>query len=153
MRVRGLGPDGATRWPFGAETLSDDGEAIVLRVCAGEPIEGPAPWAWPADGRHHVWRGRHYSVLVTRRASRFPYWHATVHTPPLVRDGELLVTDLGLDVQLLADGHYSAAGEEDEHDALPGDPALRAAVAEIVGLIKRKAPPFANAELGTSNAE
>ena len=156
--VRGLGPDGSTRWSFAAEPLSDDGEAIVLLVRAGEPVEGPDPWTWPADGRHHFWRGRHYSILVTRRAARFPYWHATVHTPPIVRDGELVVTDLGLSVQLFADGRYAVGGEDElaAHD-LPSDPALRdaarAAVAEIVDLIRRKAPPFSNAELGARNAE
>ena len=153
VTVRGLGPDGGTRWSFAAEPLSDDGEAIVLRVRAGEPVEGPDPWAWPADGRHHFWRGRHYSVLATRRAARFPYWYATVHTPPLVRGGELVVTDLGLSVQLFADGRYHVGGEDElpAHD-LPDDPALRdaarAAVAEIVELIKRKAPPFSSAEHG-----
>ena len=158
VAVRALGPDGGTRWSFAAEPLSDDGEAIVLQVRAGEPVEGPDPWAWPADGRHHFWRGRHYSVLVTRRAARFPYWHATVHTPPIVRDGELVVTDLGLSVQLFADGRYSVGGEDElAAHAPPNDRTLRAAaraaVEEIVGLIKRKAPPFSNAELGARNSE
>ncbi len=158
VAVRGLGPDGGTRWWFAAEPLSDDGEAIVLLVRAGEPVEGPDPWAWPADGRHHFWRGRHYSVLVTRRAARFPYWHATVHTPPIVRDGELVVTDLGLSVQLFADGRYSVGGEDElAAHAPPDNPALReaarAAVEEIVHLIKRKAPPLSSAERGARNAE
>src|SRR3712207_5990130 len=155
--VRALGPDGGTRWSFAAEPLSDDGEAIVLQVRAGEPVEGADPWGWPADGRHFFWRGRHYSVLVTRRAARFPYWYATVHTPPLVRDGELVVTDLGLSVQLFADGRYSVGGENELAAHAPDNPGLRdtarAAVEEIVDLIKRKAPPFSSAELGARNAE
>jgi hypothetical protein len=158
VAVRGLGPDGRPRWLFAAEPLSDDGEAIVLLVRAGEPVEAPDPWAWPADGRHHFWRGRHYSVLVTRRAAHFPYWHATVHTPPIVRDGELVVTDLGLSVQLFADGRYSVGGEDEPAARdLPDDPGLRdaarAAIEEIVDLIRRKAPPFSNAERGARNAE
>lgn len=135
--VRGDGADGAARWSFAAEALADDGDAIVLGVRAGAPVAGPEPWAWPADGRLHLWRSRHYSILATTRATRFPYWYCAVHTPPEVRGDELRVTDLGLDVQLFADGRYSVGGESPALAA-----AAAAAVDELVALMKRKAPPF-----------
>jgi hypothetical protein len=135
IAVRGVGDDGEARWSYAAEVVGDDGDEIILRVREGEPVDGPEPWAWPADGRLHLWRSRRYSILATTRARRFPYWYCAVHTPATVRGDGIEVTDLALDVQLFADGRYSIGGDGGSE---PG----RAAVTELVDLMKRKAPPF-----------
>ena len=147
VAVYGVGHDGSLRWSFAADPLSDDGDRIVLRVYAGDPVDGPEPWTWPADGEHHFWRSRHYSVLVTTRAGRFPYWYCPVHTPAVLRGHELSVTDLGLNVQLFADGRYSVGGgDEFEADSPSMTPeergAAQAAVDEIVRSIKQGVAPF-----------
>lgn len=146
LTVRGIAPDGAPRWSFDGETLADDGDEIRLRLRAGAPVDGPEPWAWPADGRLHLWRSRYYSVLVTTRAGRFPYWYCAVHTPVAILRDELRVVDLGLDVQLFADGRYSVGGEDRQPAAAGGAAPLggvaAAVVRELVALMTRKAPPF-----------
>ena len=143
MTVRGVAPEGGTSWAFAAETLTDDGVAIVLRVAEGEPIAGPEPWHWPALGDLHLWRDRPYSILVTTRARRFPYWYCPIHTPAISDGDEIRVTDLGLDVQLFADGRYSVGGETPDPVRFPDLAALAtSAAAEVVDLLKRKAPPF-----------
>ncbi len=149
VAVQGNAPDGSLRWSFAGEVLGDGGDEIVLGLRAGEPVSGPEPWSWPADGRLHLWRSRPYSVLATTRAGRFPYWYCAVHTPAVVLNGgdEIRVVDRGLDVQLFADGRYSVGGEE----TVPADGAARAAVEELVALMKAKAPPFGTAG-GAGNA-
>ena len=143
VTVRALAPDGAPSWSFAAATLTDDGNAIVLRVAEGEPIAGPEPWHWPAPGDLHLWRDRPYGVLVTTRARRFPYWYCPIHTPVAPRGDDLCMTDLGLDVQLFADGRYSVGGEAPDPARFPDLAALAdRAAAEVVDLMKRKAPPF-----------
>jgi hypothetical protein len=143
VTIRALAPEGGTSWSFAAEALTDDGTAIVLRVKEGEPIAGPEPWSWPARGDLHLWRDRPYGVLVTTRARRFPYWYCPVHTPALPDGDEIRVTDLGLDVQLFADGRYSVGGEAPDPARFPDLAALAdSAAAEVVDLIGRKAPPF-----------
>ena len=143
VMVRALAPDGTPSWAFAAEALTDDGVAIVLRVAEGEPIEGPEPWNWPAPGDLHLWRDRPYSILVTTRARRFPYWYCPIHTPVALIGDELHTTDLGLDVQLFADGRYSVGGEAPDPAFYPDLAALAAqSAAEVVDLMTRKAPPF-----------
>ena len=147
MRVRGVGLDGLPRWSFTAEALIDRGDELVLRVREGEPVSGPEPWSWPAEGRLHLWRSRHYSILATTRAGRFPYWYCAVHTPVTLLGDEIRVTDLGLDVQLFADGRYSVGGEAAFAAAGASYPpplagAAQAAVQELIAMMRRKAPPF-----------
>ncbi len=143
VTIRALASDGAPSWAFAAETLTDDGIAIILRVAEGEPIEGPEPWHWPARGDLHLWRDRSYGILVTTRARRFPYWYCPIHTPVVLTGDEIRVTDLGLDVQLFADGRYSVGGEAPDPARYPDLAALAdSAAAEVVDLMKRKAPPF-----------
>ncbi len=144
VTVRGVAPDGGeTRWAFAAEALRDGGDEFVLIVREGVPVTGPEPWAWPADGRLFLWRDRPYSILVTTRARRFPYWYCAVHTPATTAGDEVRVTDLGYDVQLFADGRYSVGGEGPDADGPPELIALaRGAVDELVAMIRRKAPPF-----------
>lgn len=143
VTVRAIGPDGEERWSFAAETLRDSGDEFALRVREGEPVAGPEPWTWPAIGDFHLWRSRPYSILVTTRARRFPYWYCPVHTPPCPSGDEVRVIDLGLDVQLFADGRYSVGGEPLDPVHYPELAATSAAaVAELVELMTRKAPPF-----------
>lgn len=148
MLVRGVAPDGAPRWSFDGETLADSGDEITVRLRAGAPVDGPEPWTWPADGRLHLWRSRYYSVLVTTRAGRFPYWYCAAHTPVEILRDELRVVDLGVDVQLFADGRYSVGGEDrpsgatEEAVTAPLAAAAAAAVRELVALMTRKAAPF-----------
>ncbi len=144
VTVRGVGPGGDdTRWAFAAEALRDSGDEFVLLIRAGAAVAGPEPWVWPADGELHLWRNRPYSILVTTRARRFPYWYCIVHTPANPAGDEIRVTDLGHDVQLFADGRYSVGGDGPDAAAPPEYVALaQGAVDELVALIKRKAPPF-----------
>ena len=144
VTVRGVAPgDGATRWAFATAALRDSGDEFVLLVRAGAAVAGPEPWVWPADGELHLWRDRPYSILVTTRARRFPYWYCTVHTSANPTGDEVRVTDLGYDVQLFADGRYSVGGEGPDAEVPAEYAALaRGAVDELVGLIRRKAPPF-----------
>lgn len=147
VRVRGIALDGTPRWFFEGEALADDGDEVTLRLRAGAAVDGPEPWSWPADGRLHLWRSRYYSVLVTTRAERFPYWYCPIHTPVETVDGELRVVDLDADVQLFADGRYSVGGEASDAAAtgtLPASlsDAIASAMDELVALMKRKAPPF-----------
>jgi hypothetical protein len=144
VTVRGVAPgSGETRWAFAAEALRDSGDELALLVREGVSVEGPEPWAWPEDGRLFLWRDRPYSILVTTRARRFPYWYCTVHTPASPAGDEIRVTDLGYDVQLFADGRYSVGGDGPDADTPPELAALaRNAVDELLEMIKRKAPPF-----------
>jgi hypothetical protein len=144
VTVRGVAPgSGETRWAFAAEALRDSGDEFALLVREGVPVEGPEPWAWPEDGRLFLWRDRPYGILVTTRARRFPYWYCTVHTPANPAGDEIRVTDLGFDVQLFADGRYSVGGEGPDAGTSPELADLaRNAVDELVGMMKRKAPPF-----------
>lgn len=143
VTVRGVAPEGGERWSFAAETLRDSGDEFVLRVCEGEPVAGPEPWSWPAVGDFHLWRSRPYSILVTTRARRFPYWYCPIHTPPRPIGTEVRVIDLGLDVQLFADGRYSIGGEPPDPASYPDLAATSAAaMAELVELMTSKAPPF-----------
>lgn len=144
VTVRGVAPgDRETRWAFAAEALRDGGDEIVLLVREGVPVAGPEPWSWPADGRLFLWRDRPYSILVTTRARRFPYWYCAVHTPARPAGDEIRVTDLGYDVQLFADGRYSVGGEGPDAARSPALAATaRGAVEELVAMIRRKAPPF-----------
>ena len=143
ITVRGIAPEGEERWSFTAEALTDAGDELILLVREGEPVSGPEPWVWPAVGDLHLWRSRPYSILVTTRARRFSYWYCPVHTPAHPHGDEIRVTDLGVDVQLFADGRYSVGGEPPDPVQFPELAALSAAaVEELVGLMKRKAPPF-----------
>lgn len=135
------GENDTPRWSFLAEPLSDDGTAIVVRVRAGDLVDGPEPWAWPADGTIYYWRARPFSVLVTTRAGRFPYWYCPIHTPPAVTAGQLRVVDLGHDVQLFADGRYSVRGDEQSREPDNAN-TVAAAVREIIAAIKERTPPF-----------
>ena len=143
VTVRGIAPEGEERWSFAAEALADTGDEFILRVREGEPVAGPEPWTWPAVGDFHLWRSRPYSILVTTRARRFPYWYCPIHTPPRPSGDEVRVTDLGLDVHLFADGRYSVGGESPDPTRYPDLAATgAAAAAEVVELMTRKAPPF-----------
>ena len=143
ITVRGIAPEGEERWSFTAEALTDAGDELILRVREGEPVSGPEPWVWPAAGDLHLWRSRPYSILVTTRARRFSYWYCPVHTPAQPHGDEIRVTDLGVDVQLFADGRYSVGGEPPDPAQFPELAALSAAaVEELVALMNSKAPPF-----------
>ena len=137
VTVRGVAPgDGATRWAFAAEAVCDSGDEFVLLVREGVQVDGPEPWAWPAEGRLFFWRDRPYSILVTTRARRFPYWYCTVHTPAHPANGAIRVTDLGYDVQLFADGRYSVGGDGPAADNAPElAAAAQGAVDELVAMI------------------
>lgn len=143
ITVRGFAPEGEERWSFTAEALTDAGDELILRVREGESVSGPEPWVWPAAGDLHLWRSRPYSILVTTRARRFSYWYCPIHTPANLQSDEICVTDLGVDVQLFADGRYSVGGEAPDPTRYPELAALSAAaVDELIGLMERKAPPF-----------
>ncbi|MGN6563464.1 MAG: DUF402 domain-containing protein [Thermomicrobiales bacterium] len=143
LTVRASAPDGAPCWSLTGEAITDNGDAITLCVREGALVDGPEPWTLPADGVLHLWRSRPYSILVTTRAQRFPYWYCSVHTPARPTDGAIQVTDLGLDVQLFADGRYSVGGDAPDPATQPDLARLaHAAVDELIALLKRKAPPF-----------
>lgn len=144
LTVRASAPDGAPRWSLTGEVATDTDDELTLHVREGTLIDGPEPGTLPADGVLHLWRSRPYSILVTTRARRFPYWYCSVHTPAHPTDGAIQVTDLGLDVQLFADGRYSVGGDAPDPATQPElARQAHAAVDELIALMKRKAPPFA----------
>ncbi|RSS75574.1 DUF402 domain-containing protein [Streptomyces sp. WAC06614] len=112
---------GRTKIRYPAERLADDGSRITVR----------APWA--ADGVRdfgfvrfepgdvfveHFWRDRWYAVKEvhggdgTRKG-----WYCDITRPAVVRDGEIVVEDLDLDLWVSADGCDVRRLDEDEFAA------------------------------------
>ncbi|MET9887255.1 DUF402 domain-containing protein [Streptomyces sp. NPDC006430] len=112
---------GRTKIRYPATLVADTGDRISVR----------APWA--ADGvrdfgfvrfepgdvfTEHFWRTRWYAVKEVRTGGGvLKGWYCDVTRPAVVRDGEVLVEDLDLDLWVSADGTAVLRLDEDEFAA------------------------------------
>jgi hypothetical protein len=106
---------------YPAVVLADDGTHLVVR----------APWAGAASRdfgfvrfergdvfTEHYWRDRWYSIKEVRGADgTLKGWYCDVTRPARVDAGDLLVTDLDLDLWCSADGRTILRLDEDEFAA------------------------------------
>ncbi|MEW2415613.1 DUF402 domain-containing protein [Streptomyces sp. NPDC046866] len=116
-----LSKAGRTKIRYPAAVVADTGDRITVR----------APWA--ADGvrdfgfvrfepgdvfTEHFWRTRWYAVKEVRTGEGvLKGWYCDVTRPAVVRDGEILVEDLDLDLWVSADGSQVLRLDEDEFAA------------------------------------
>ncbi|MER5729945.1 DUF402 domain-containing protein [Streptomyces sp. NPDC002138] len=109
---------GATKIRYPAGLLADTGTRISVR----------APWAAPGVRdfgfvrfepgdvfTEHFWRDRWYAVKEVRGAAGvLKGWYCDITRPAVVRDGEVVVEDLDLDLWVSADGSDVIRLDEDE---------------------------------------
>ncbi|ROQ62596.1 uncharacterized protein DUF402 [Streptomyces sp. 840.1] len=130
---------GKTKIEYPAALVADDGTRVTVR----------APWAAPGVRdfgfvrfepgdvfTEHYWRDAWFAVKEVRSgAGELKGWYCDVTRPAVLRDGELLVEDLDLDLWVPADRSGVLRLDEDEFEqsGLAGrDPgAARAAVAAL----------------------
>ncbi|MER6391988.1 DUF402 domain-containing protein [Streptomyces sp. NPDC001523] len=112
---------GRTKIRYPAELLADTGDRISVR----------APWAAatvrdfgfvrfePGDVfTEHFWRDRWYAVKEVRTGDGLlKGWYCDITRPAVVRDGEIMVEDLDLDLWVSADGALVLRLDEDEFEA------------------------------------
>ncbi|WLQ32977.1 DUF402 domain-containing protein [Streptomyces castrisilvae] len=133
---------GKTKIRYPAALVADDGVRVTVR----------APWAAPGTRdfgfvrfepgdvfTEHYWRDAWFAVKEVRTGSgELKGWYCDVTRPAAVRDGELVVEDLDLDLWVSADRAQVLRLDEDEFEesGLAGrDPeAAKAAVAALDGL-------------------
>ncbi|MES9510587.1 DUF402 domain-containing protein [Streptomyces sp. NPDC000609] len=129
---------GRTKIRYPADVVRDDGVRVTVR----------APWAAPGVRdfgfvrfepgdvfTEHYWRDRWFAVKEVRTgAGVLKGWYCDITRPAVLRDGELLVEDLDLDLWVSADGSSVLRLDEDEfeesglagRDPAAADAALRA---------------------------
>lgn len=130
---------GKTKIRYPAALVADDGVRVTVR----------APWAAPGTRdfgfvrfepgdvfTEHYWRDAWFAVKEVRTGSgELKGWYCDVTRPAVVRDGELVVEDLDLDLWVSADRAQVLRLDEDEFEesGLAGrDPeAAKAAVAAL----------------------
>ncbi|MFJ4900338.1 MULTISPECIES: DUF402 domain-containing protein [unclassified Streptomyces] len=130
---------GKTKISYPAALVADDGTRVTVR----------APWAAPGVRdfgfvrfepgdvfTEHYWRDAWFAVKEVRTgAGELKGWYCDVTRPAVLRDGELIVEDLDLDLWVSADRCDVLRLDEDEFEesGLAGrDPeAARAAVAAL----------------------
>ncbi|MFJ6014114.1 DUF402 domain-containing protein [Streptomyces sp. NPDC092952] len=109
---------GRTRIRYPAEPVRDDGTRITVR----------APWAAPGVRdfgfvrfepgdvfTEHYWRDRWFAVKEVRTgAGVLKGWYCDITRPAVLREGELRVEDLDLDLWVSADGSSVLRLDEDE---------------------------------------
>ncbi|MFF1646057.1 DUF402 domain-containing protein [Streptomyces sp. NPDC058240] len=111
---------GRTKIRYPADVIRDDGVRVTVR----------APWAAPGVRdfgfvrfepgdvfTEHYWRDRWFAVKEVRTgAGRLKGWYCDITRPAVLRDGELLVEDLDLDLWVSADGSSVLRLDEDEFE-------------------------------------
>ncbi|MFE6490917.1 DUF402 domain-containing protein [Streptomyces sp. NPDC057748] len=129
---------GRTKIRYPADVVHDDGVRVTVR----------APWAAPGVRdfgfvrfepgdvfTEHYWRDRWFAVKEIRSGTGgLKGWYCDITRPAVLRDGELLVEDLDLDLWVSADGSSVLRLDEDEfeesglagRDPAAADAALRA---------------------------
>ncbi|MET3988116.1 GNAT superfamily N-acetyltransferase [Streptomyces sp. PvR034] len=109
---------GVTKIRYPADLLADTGARVSVR----------APWAAPGVRdfgfvrfepgdvfTEHFWRDRWYAVKEVRSgAGVLKGWYCDITRPAVVRDGEVVVEDLDLDLWVSADGSRVIRLDEDE---------------------------------------
>ncbi|MET7306820.1 DUF402 domain-containing protein [Streptomyces sp. NPDC005134] len=129
---------GRTKIRYPADVVRDDGIRVTVT----------APWAAPGVRdfgfvrfepgdvfTEHYWRDRWFAVKEVRTGGgTLKGWYCDITRPAVLRDGELLVEDLDLDLWVSADGSSVLRLDEDEfeesglaaHDPAAADAARRA---------------------------
>ncbi|MFE3149707.1 DUF402 domain-containing protein [Streptomyces sp. NPDC059218] len=111
---------GRTKIRYPADVVRDDGVRVTVR----------APWAAPGVRdfgfvrfepgdvfTEHYWRNHWFAVKEVRTgAGRLKGWYCDITRPAVLRDGELLVEDLDLDLWVSADGSSVLRLDEDEFE-------------------------------------
>ncbi|MFF2407866.1 DUF402 domain-containing protein [Streptomyces sp. NPDC058092] len=111
---------GRTRIRYPADVVRDDGTRVTVR----------APWAAPGVRdfgfvrfepgdvfTEHYWRDRWFAVKEVRTgAGELKGWYCDITRPAVLRDGELLIEDLDLDLWVSADGTSVLRLDEDEFE-------------------------------------
>ncbi|WP_330451900.1 MULTISPECIES: DUF402 domain-containing protein [unclassified Streptomyces] len=137
---------GKTKIRYPAALLADDGTRVTVR----------APWAAPGVRdfgfvrfepgdvfTEHYWRDAWFAVKEVRTgAGGLKGWYCDVTRPAVVRDGELVVEDLDLDLWVSADRAEILRLDEDEFAAsgLAGrDPEAARAATEALDELERLA--------------
>ncbi|MFG3528487.1 DUF402 domain-containing protein [Streptomyces sp. NPDC047917] len=137
---------GRTKIRYPADVVRDDGVRVTVR----------APWAAPGVRdfgfvrfepgdvfTEHYWRDRWFAVKEVRTgAGRLKGWYCDITRPAVLRDGELLVEDLDLDLWVSADGSSVLRLDEDEFEesGLAGrDPAAAGAAQRALDELERLA--------------
>ncbi|MFD3491451.1 DUF402 domain-containing protein [Streptomyces sp. NPDC058690] len=112
---------GRTKIRYPADVVRDDGIRVTVT----------APWAAPGVRdfgfvrfepgdvfTEHYWRDRWFAVKEVRTgAGTLKGWYCDITRPAVLRDGELLVEDLDLDLWVSADGSSVLRLDEDEFEA------------------------------------
>ncbi|MFE3898969.1 DUF402 domain-containing protein [Streptomyces sp. NPDC059153] len=111
---------GRTKIRYPADVVRDDGTRVTVR----------APWAAPGVRdfgfvrfepgdvfTEHYWRDRWFAVKEVRTGTgELKGWYCDITRPAVLRDAELLVEDLDLDLWVSADGSSVLRLDEDEFD-------------------------------------
>lgn len=111
---------GRTKIRYPADVVSDDGTRVTVT----------APWAAPGVRdfgfvrfepgdvfTEHYWRDRWFAVKEVRTGGgTLKGWYCDITRPAVLRDGELLVEDLDLDLWVSADGSSVLRLDEDEFE-------------------------------------
>ncbi|MGY5030024.1 DUF402 domain-containing protein [Streptomyces sp. 900116325] len=111
---------GRTKIRYPADVVHDDGTRVTVT----------APWAAPGVRdfgyvrfepgdvfTEHYWRDRWFAVKEVRTGGgTLKGWYCDITRPAVVRDGELLVEDLDLDLWVSADGSSVLRLDEDEFE-------------------------------------
>ncbi|MFD5058820.1 MULTISPECIES: DUF402 domain-containing protein [unclassified Streptomyces] len=111
---------GRTKIRYPADVLRDDGIRVTVT----------APWAAPGVRdfgfvrfepgdvfTEHYWRDRWFAVKEVRTGGgTLKGWYCDITRPAVLRDGELLVEDLDLDLWVSADGSSVLRLDEDEFE-------------------------------------
>jgi Protein of unknown function (DUF402) len=111
---------GRTKIRYPADVVRDDGTRVTVT----------APWAVPGVRdfgfvrfepgdvfTEHYWRDRWFAVKEVRTGGgTLKGWYCDITRPAVLRDGELLVEDLDLDLWVSADGSSVLRLDEDEFE-------------------------------------
>ncbi|MFD7031876.1 DUF402 domain-containing protein [Streptomyces sp. NPDC059917] len=137
---------GVTKIRYPADLLADTGTRVSVR----------APWAAPGVRdfgfvrfepgdvfTEHFWRDRWYAVKEVRSgAGVLKGWYCDITRPAVVRDGEVVVEDLDLDLWVSADGSRVIRLDEDEFadsGLAERDPEAAARATEALDTLERQA--------------
>ncbi|MFD4230659.1 DUF402 domain-containing protein [Streptomyces sp. NPDC058545] len=137
---------GRTKIRYPADVVRDDGTRVTVT----------APWAAPGVRdfgfvrfepgdvfTEHYWRDRWFAVKEVRTgAGTLKGWYCDITRPAVLRNGELLVEDLDLDLWVSADGSSVLRLDEDEFEEsglTARDPAAAEAARQALDELERLA--------------